>query len=1260
MKKTKKILALILSVILVVVSNNYAPVDVHADWEDNKCCVECGEWTDDYCEDCAADRMCVCSSCHDFYHCNLCGGCYLNLDVDPCDDGCFNVICKDCAAQEGYHCPECEECFMGDEDELCGNCFRCPDCVDICDECGWCYECQEHCPECYNCDYEDERCEMGGEHCQECCDLCFQCEECIEGKNQEACGYCGLCEDCCAENACEACGMCAEDSEYDEHLCPNCGVCMEEEAERCDTCGLCTDCCLEEAISQGCECGELCQSEVDDDHICENCGQCYGVVDKSIEAEEEGMNLCVDCYEETVETDEENHEARPQNSWTFDNNYHWKACRFCNDDEHISQKNLHEFDSKGKCKVCGYVDGSSIYITRQPISKRVEVGNADGNWEDNYVYMNISATAKKPLTYQWQWSSKKDFSNYVSDLTDDDYNKGSKTNSLSYLVGTDSCYGLYGPNDNEIYIRCVVSDGNNTVYSNIVTITVKHVFDADYDIISDENGHYFKCHGEGCDHYGKAEKHIYDQWTWNADRTVRTAYCKVCGYKSTRETHKHSIDQYVFMESECTNNNTNEWTAKVGEKTYIVDERHHEGICDVEDDCDFHISEAHTWGPWHVVTATPTTAEKKGGIHRYCTVCEYEESRVQKDKDGNDLYWEFGTHPVNIIGGYMDNVQGLVKEGETVRLTPDKKPGYEFYGWKVKREVLNTSNNTYSTYSYDITAPTNAYYGFPEDLYLFTMPKMNDAGIWTIEAKYAEGCPHSLTEISGKCEATCGHVGYTGDRVCSECGYVVEQGTEIDKLPHRHVVTATENSFVRDKKGNIVYDRHGDAICEYRKYDPGDCEHDTKGYSGDKICTDCNRVVERGKIIAPVHNWTVNKVLEEPTTTRKGRATYICEYCGKSKEMPMDYSGPDYSVGISKRNLTFSFVYGLSANPIVIDFTRKGRDAGDIVKICDYEWSGDNNVIINQTGDMQITVAVNSFDLGSLDNCIDVCFELKDGSKIWLTSIINNDEWPINVKFNLLKDKQTFKATIINAEFYDHTNKQFLGNTMELHSGELIYARTNKESDKLMKAEWIILDDESGYLQKRLELNEHTRKDWQYGEYMPHNDVTILALTPDFTGDVQTGGKTVYYKDGALANGIIERDGKKYKYIDGVGVPISDKDNETSTSANIKTKVANPITVKAKKIKIKLSKLKKKNQIIKAKKAIKVLKAQGNVTYKLSSVKKGKKNFKKYFKVAKNGKITVKKGLKKGTYKVQIKVTASGNDKYEAGSKIATVKITVK
>ena len=97
----------------------------------------------------------------------------------------------------------------------------------------------------------------------------------------------------------------------------------------------------------------------------------------------------------------------------------------------------------------------------------------------------------------------------------------------------------------------------------------------------------------------------------------------------------------------------------------------------------------------------------------------------------------------------------------------------------------------------------------------------------------------------------------------------------------------------------------------------------------------------------------------------------------------------------------------------------------------------------------------------------------------------------------------------------------------------------------------------------------------------------------------------------------------------------------------------NTLSVKAKKPTVKLAKLKKKNQTIAAKKAVTVSGAQGKVTFK-----KAKGN--KKITVAKNGKITVKKGLKKGKYKIRITVNAAGNNEYNPASKTVTVTVIVK
>ena len=101
-------------------------------------------------------------------------------------------------------------------------------------------------------------------------------------------------------------------------------------------------------------------------------------------------------------------------------------------------------------------------------------------------------------------------------------------------------------------------------------------------------------------------------------------------------------------------------------------------------------------------------------------------------------------------------------------------------------------------------------------------------------------------------------------------------------------------------------------------------------------------------------------------------------------------------------------------------------------------------------------------------------------------------------------------------------------------------------------------------------------------------------------------------------------------------------------------KYDNPMTAKGKTATLKYAKLKTKKLTLASKKIIKLSKAQGTVTYKKTSGNK------KISVNKKTGKITVEKGLKKGTYKVKIKVTAAGNASYKAKVKTVTVKIKVK
>ena len=103
------------------------------------------------------------------------------------------------------------------------------------------------------------------------------------------------------------------------------------------------------------------------------------------------------------------------------------------------------------------------------------------------------------------------------------------------------------------------------------------------------------------------------------------------------------------------------------------------------------------------------------------------------------------------------------------------------------------------------------------------------------------------------------------------------------------------------------------------------------------------------------------------------------------------------------------------------------------------------------------------------------------------------------------------------------------------------------------------------------------------------------------------------------------------------------------------TKATNPVAVKIATKSVNLSKLKKKAQTVSG--AITVKKAQGKVSYKLTSTPK---LIKKLVKINSKGVITISKWVKakKGTYNIKVKITISGNKNYN--SKVLTKTVTIK
>ena len=153
-------------------------------------------------------------------------------------------------------------------------------------------------------------------------------------------------------------------------------------------------------------------------------------------------------------------------------------------------------------------------------------------------------------------------------------------------------------------------------------------------------------------------------------------------------------------------------------------------------------------------------------------------------------------------------------------------------------------------------------------------------------------------------------------------------------------------------------------------------------------------------------------------------------------------------------------------------------------------------------------------------------------------------------------------------------------------------------------------------------------------------DGTVLTEGTDY--------KAVYYseKDEADSEAFPEKAGLYQVVIVGIG----DYYGITAPWVDhVKIAKKNTMTVKAKSVKAKA----KKKTVVKTKKAFNVKNAKGKVTYtKMSGNKK--------ITVSKTGKVTVKKGLKKGkTYKVKVKVSTEGNASYLSAEKTVTLKVKI-
>ena len=920
----RRIVSVLLTLVMLVSLMPSLVVPAHAFWEDydnGKDCEYCDHyhWAENMCDGCGFCTVDCNSDCFAEFHCNDCGECLFNTAY-WCDE-CYK--CAEC--MEETHCSTCAKCYIGEDDQLCGECHKGPCCsITICDSCGFCDDCANddsdpmHCSLCNACFGAVDECvdddDTGVIHCVDCHTSCEQCEECLLAK--ESCEDCGLCIDCCRDNSegggCPDGETCVESTEWDEHICQGCGGWVadkEDENEFCETCELCKECC--EGNS---DCSEgMCAMDTDyADHFCEDCGLCFHDSDPC----EDGCDQrCKDCCLDAVramgcdhddwcfsDSDFENHLKTEHSgaghthiasaTWEADGTQHWHPCRYC-DGKKLNPAN-HEYDAKGVCKVCGYISGSSIVITRQPRDIKSKTSIYDDYneepengllyYENHPITFSVSARSLKgdELTYQWYRKNNEIPTAAPYKLPEDRFYTGVTTSTLKMPVSTQACQEDYS-------YFCVIGrkgDPSDTMKTAEAKLTATHAYShkqAGVPVPTDDSertpkynvtwvdkhgvthngvvggvrkseGHKLAClfeAGEYEAHYmttGTKERIIPHKFAFDRSLDavgggkVDVLYCTVCDYPLYVKSHVHEYG----WNWDCTGfGSIYEYTFNIGGSTKTVEQLilesdyAHPEKCKIPG-CEEFIMVPHSWGRWNVVE-NPDTTGGEGGMEAECSVCEYKKTEIDGD-------WTKDTAIVTVKNGRATRM--IVKPGDKIKLYPEERTGQKAIGWKVEylREY-NVSDSMASVHKNWNTSEAKTLFKLVTNgsalewgctIPAFSAMGAPGGGQFFFEPVYA-GCDHSggTTVLNAKAQV-CDRKGYTGDTACADCGYVISAGSDIYPPANAGHTGPLQPLYYYGTSNSATTDAsHGGKRYNVNS---GDCRH--RAYEGDYRCTACGGTVK--------------------------------------------------------------------------------------------------------------------------------------------------------------------------------------------------------------------------------------------------------------------------------------------------------------------------------------------------------------------------------------------------------------------------------
>ena len=704
--------------------------------------------------------------------------------------------------------------------------------------------------------------------------ICQGCDGWVTDKEDEDefCETCELCKECCEGNSDCSEGMCAMDTDYADHFCEDCGLCFHDSDPCEDGCDQrCKDCCLDAVRAMGCEHDDWCFSDSDfEDHL---------------KAEHSGAG----------------HTHIASSSWSADGTQHWHPCRYC-DGEKLNAAN-HEYDAKGVCKVCGYISGSSIVITRQPKGVKCKTSIYDDYkeepengllyYENNPVTFSVSARSLKgdELTYQWYRKNNEIPTAAPRKLQEDGYYKGVTTSTLEMPVSTQACQEDYS-------YYCVIGrkgDPSDTMKTAEAKLTATHAYShkqAGVPVPTDDSertpryyvwhvnpdgsrtkasvgndpkcdGHKLPCLFEaGAEEYeahymttGSKER-IFPH-TFVLDRSldavgggrVDVLRCSVCDYTVPVKSHVHD---YGWNWDYTGFGSIYEYTFNIGGSTKTVEQLilesdyAHPEKCKVPG-CEEFIMVPHSWGRWNVVLC-PDTTGGRGGMEAECSICEYTKTKIDKDDDGGADHWTKDTALVTVINGRATRM--IVEPGDKIKLYPEERTGQKAIGWKVEylREynVSDSMASVHKKWDYNQTktlfklVTNGSALEWGCTIPAFSAMDAPGGGQFFFEPVYA-ACNHSggTTLLNAK-EQVCDRKGYTGDTACADCGQVISAGSDIYPPANAgHTGTLQPLYYYGTNLSATTDASHGGKRYNARS---GDCRH--RAYEGDYRCTACGGTVK--------------------------------------------------------------------------------------------------------------------------------------------------------------------------------------------------------------------------------------------------------------------------------------------------------------------------------------------------------------------------------------------------------------------------------